>query len=98
RTFSRLSSVEMQTNVTSLSLGFLARLAIEGSSSTHGRHQVAQTFRNTVLPLNWAKSAGLPSRSRRGHLWADAPVAFLGFRAGGGSAPGRGGRGAKATR
>ena len=40
------------------SRGFLASLAIDGISPTHGPHQVAQMFRKTVLPLNFENGTG----------------------------------------
>ena len=40
-----------------------ASLAIDGSSATHGGHQVAQTLRKTVLPRYFANETARPSRS-----------------------------------
>src|SRR5271166_748925 len=64
-TVSAESSVETQTNSMFLPFrrGFAASLAIEGNSPTHGPHQVAQMFRNTVLPLKRENCTGCSLRS-----------------------------------
>src|SRR6478735_5498265 len=52
---------------------FLFRISIDGISSRHGLHQVAQKFRKTTFPLKSDRRWGLSFRSEREKSGAGLP-------------------------
>jgi hypothetical protein len=62
-TASASSSTETPRNTTSFKLFSAVSASIDGISATQGPHQVAQTFRNTVFPLNSENGTIRPLRS-----------------------------------
>src|SRR5207245_1672246 len=80
------SSSETARNDTSLSLYWAASLESMGISSRHGRHQVAQKLRTTILPRETARVCGLPERSLKERGGGRSSRAASG---GGGGAAGR---------